>query len=179
VGSAAAQMAQAHRELIADGLIDPEAEAAFARVQSLVSAIRNLRGERNVPPRRKITLHAPPAVMELVGEAGGLVQTLAGLGEVHPWDGAERPAGASAIPFEGSEVLVSGLVDEADADSERARLTKVIADLTKQIGGLEGRLANESYVAKAPPHLVQETRDSLEATKADLAAAEAALTALT
>ena len=159
-------------------LIDTDAEAAFTRVQALVGAIRNLRGERDVPPRRKITLHAPPAVMTLVDEAGGVVQTLAGLGEVHTWDGTERPAGASAIPFEGAEVLVSGLVDEADADSERARLTKVIADLSKQIGGLEGRLANESYVAKAPAHLVQETRDSLEAAQADLAAAETALTAL-
>jgi valyl-tRNA synthetase len=159
-------------------LVDREAEAAFARVQTLVGAIRNLRGERNVAPRRKITLHAPPAVMTLVAEAEGVVQTLAGLGEVHEWDGAERPAGASAIPFEGAEVLVSGLVDQADADSERSRLSKVIAELTKQIGGLEGRLANESYVAKAPSHLVQETRDSLEAAQADLAAAETALTAL-
>jgi valyl-tRNA synthetase len=107
-----------------------------------------------------------------------VVQTLAGLGEVRAWDGSERPAGASAIPFEGDEVLVSGLVDEADADSERARLTKVIADLTKEIGGLEGRLANESYVAKAPAHLVQETRDSLAAAQADLSAAETALSAL-
>jgi valyl-tRNA synthetase len=159
-------------------LVDREAEAAFTRVQTLVGAIRNLRGERNVAPRRKITLHAPPAVMTLVAEAEGVVQTLAGLGEVHEWDGAERPAGASAIPFEGAEVLVSGLVDQADADSERSRLSKVIAELTKQIGGLEGRLANESYVAKAPSHLVQETRDSLEAAQADLAAAETALTAL-
>ncbi len=159
-------------------LVDVDAEATFARVQTLVGAIRNLRGERNVPPKRRITLHAPAAVLELLELAGGTVQTLAGLGEVVAWDGTDRPGEASALPFEGAEVLVSGLVDQADAQSERARLGKVIADLRKQIGGLEGRLANENYVAKAPDHLVQESRDALASAQADLGAAEAALAAL-
>jgi valyl-tRNA synthetase len=55
-----------------------------------------------------------------------------------------------------------------DADAEAKRIEKERDKLRKQIVALEARLANESYIAKAPPALVQQTRDELAAAKAAL-----------
>ena len=75
-------------------------------------------------------------------------------------------------------MLVSGLVDELDVESERVRLQKIIDGKSNQISGFEGRLANPGYVNNAKPELVAETRELLEVARNDLAAAEAALASL-
>ena len=161
---------------IDESTVDEEAEALFERVRTLVAAIRNLRGERQVPPRRRITLHASEGILALVAAADGAVETLAGLEAVS--SDADAPAGSLALPFEGGQVLLSNLVDAVDVDAERARLEKTIAGKQKQVAGFKGKLGNAGYVDKAPPHLVEETRRMLEAAEADLAAAESSLASL-
>ena len=123
-----------------------------------------------------MTVHAAGCGAELIASCGGAVETLAGLGRCTPSRTSVPQWPAHSLRGRRGAGVGSGR--RADADAERARLTKVIDAKTKQIGGLEGRLANAGYVAKAPAHLVQETRDSLSAAQADLAAAETALAAL-
>ena len=107
-----------------------------------------------------------------------MVETLAGIGEVNSVDDANRPAAASTLAFEGAEVLVSKLVSSMDLQSERLRLTKLIQDKSKQVDGVENRLANEGYLKNAKPELIAETRELLAAAQADLTAAQAAITSL-
>ena len=148
--------------------------ADFDRAYGLITEIRTLRASQNVKPKQRITLNAPAAVLDLIAATGGMVETLAGLGEVGN-DDAGAPAISSTVTFEGSQVFLSGLSDEVDVDAERARLEDAIAQKQKQIGGFRGKLSNDGYVNGAPAHLVQETRDMLAAAEADLAAAEASL----
>jgi valyl-tRNA synthetase len=161
----------------AASLRDEAALAEFARVQALVDCVRKVRGERQVSPKRKVTLCAPDAVRTLVAAAGGVVETLAGLEKVAPTP-ATRPTGAVAIPFEGSELLLDGLVDAVDAGAEKSRLSKLIAEREKQASGMRAKLDNEGYVAKAPPSVVEETRKKLAEIDADIAAAKGALASL-
>ena len=123
------------------------------------------------PARRRSPARNPA----LVTAADGYVESLAGVGTV---TADEAPAGASPLVFEGAQLHLSDMVDAADADAENARLTKKLDELRRQIGGLEGRLANKGYVDNAPAHLVEETRAQLASAMADLAATEAALAAL-
>ena len=136
-----------------------------------------MRGERQVSPKRKIVLLAGDSVRALVAASGGVVETLAGIEKVDASPSA-RPMTAVAIPFEGSEVLLDGLVDAVDAGAEKARLTKLIAEREKQASGMRGKLSNEGYIAKAKPELVEETRKKLAEIEADIAAAQSALAAL-
>ena len=145
----------------------------FERADSLARQIRTVRSQRNVKPKQRVTLHVPQDVQDLIDAAGGMVETLAGLGSVVA--AGDRPADASAFAFEGAEVLISGLSEEVDLEAEKARLEKVVADKQKEVGGLNGRLSNKGYVDNAPPHLVEETRGQLAAAEADLATAQAAL----
>ena len=154
---------------------DAEIVALFERADQLVGAIRTIRSEQQVKPRRLITLHLTDETAALVTAADGYVESLAGVGTV---TADEAPAGASPLVFEGAQLHLSDMVDAADADAENARLTKKLDELRRQIGGLEGRLANKGYVDNAPAHLVEETRAQLASAMADLAATEAALAAL-
>ena len=48
-------------------------------------------------------------------------------------------------------------------------MAKERADLEKKVKTLTGRLSNKGYTDKAPPHLVQQTRDELASAEAELA----------
>ncbi len=161
---------------VSDQVHDPGAEAAFERVQALVASIRNLRGERQVKPKRRITLHAPDSVLALIREADGVVETLAGLAEVG--ERAAAPENAIPLPFEGDQLLISDLLDAVDVEGERKRLQKTIDGKRKQIAGFQGKLGNEGYVKNAKPEMVEETRRKLAEAEADLVAAEAGMAAL-
>jgi valyl-tRNA synthetase len=159
---------------------DDAALAAFGRVQAMVSAVREVRSQHNVPPKRKVKLHAPiPPQVAATGalppelaEAMSLMCTLAGLSGITN----KSSAGPSVMfTFDGAEHGLSDIADAVDADAERARLTKLVADLEKQIGTMKGRLASPSYAQKAPPALVKQTQDQLAKAEAELAGAKATL----
>jgi valyl-tRNA synthetase len=151
--------------------------AEFARVQALVDAIRTKRGERQVPPKRKIAMFAPPSVLDLAARAGGVVEHLVGLEKIG-LPPATPPADGVPLAFEGGEVLLSGLVDAVDAGAERARLEKTIADRERQAAGFHAKLSNPGYLAKAKPELIEETRAKLAEAEADIAAARRLLATL-
>ena len=154
-------------------LVDAAVEGEFARMQALVDAIRNIRGERQISPKRRIRLCASARAAALCRASDGLVEALAGLETVA--EAGARAQGAMAFPCEGEECWLDGLTDQVDAGAERARLEKVIADRRRAVQGYQGKLGNAGYVAKAPPKVVEETRAMLAAAEADLAAAERAL----
>ena len=156
---------------------DAEVRALFDRADALAGAVRTIRAKRNVAPRQLVVLHVESSVAALIDGADGMVETLAGIGEVVARSDLRQP-GASVIAFEGTEVLISGLADDVDLDAERERLEKVVAVKQKGVSGFEGKLSNAGYLANAPEHLVEETRQLLDAARADLLAAQSALAAL-
>ena len=156
-------------------LIDETIETQFAHMQSLVEEIRRVRAKHQVHPRRRITLHADAALINQLAGLAPVAQTLAGLAAIT----TDPPAGESvAMTFNSTEYALSDLADAVDADTERQRLEEKVADLDKSIMALEKRLANPGYTEKAPKHLVDETRATLEQQCADRQAALARLAEL-
>jgi len=155
---------------VAASLRDEAAEREFERLRVLITAIREVRAQHQVSPRRKVTLHVPAALAKSCG--GMLVETLAMVERVTT-DAA--PADAVPFTFESQECRLSNLADEVDAGAEKARLEKVVADSDKAIKTLEGRLSNPGYALKAPPAMVQQTKDQLAKAVADRDGAKAAL----
>jgi len=155
---------------------DKQAHDEFTRVQNLVNAIRNLRGENRVNEKKRITLHAPTPVRELIERSGLVAPTLAGLGAVEPIE--SKPGESVAFTFEGEALALAGLVDAVDRAAVRTRLSQEIESLRKRIAGHEGRLANQGYLAKAPVKLVEQTRAELASFGSELAAKQRELHAL-
>ncbi|HYE01972.1 MAG TPA: valine--tRNA ligase [Phycisphaerales bacterium] len=153
-------------------LSDPAAEERFETVRGLVTAIREVRAQHQVQPRRKVTLHAPAELTDPLGPDVALVRTLAELGQIR----ADAPAGpAVEFVFRGTPIHLADLSDVLDTGAERERLTRQLADLEKSIAAVSKRLDNPGYVAKAPAHLVEETKLQLAKLRAEREAAAAAL----
>ncbi|WP_053842454.1 valine--tRNA ligase [Paracidovorax avenae] len=136
--------------------IDEAAIAHVGRLKALVDACRTLRGEMNVSPATRLPLYT-------VGDAGFMraaapaLQALAKLSEVKVFDDeATWAAAAQAAP-----VAVVGearlcLHMEIDVAAEKARLSKEIARIEGEIAKARGKLANEAFVAKAPPAVIEQ-----------------------
>ncbi len=159
------------------GLHDGEACDLVDRSKALVMVIRNVRGERRVEPKRKITLACSPRVYELVQSSGGLVETLAGIDTVLA-PGADRPPTMAPLPFEGEEQWLGNLADAVDGAAERKRLEGVVSDRARAVSGFRAKLDNAGYMAKAPPAVVAQTRELCSKAEADLEAAHRALASL-
>ena len=106
-------------------LHDGDTIAVFERADDLIGRIRAVRGSQSLSPKQRIIVHVPAATRDLISAVDGVIEVLAGIGEVCDID-IERPPVASPITFEGAEILLSGLIDAVDLDLERARLQKVI-----------------------------------------------------
>jgi len=144
---------------VSSDLIDEEAEQRFTRMQELVEAIRRLRAQHTVPPRRKIVLHADADMVASLAGLGQVTETLAGI-ELITTDAPEGEA--VAFDFEGVELKLSNLADAVDEDTERERLNLRLKELEGSIGALDKRLSNPGYTDKAPAHLVAETRAKMD-----------------
>lgn len=165
-------LATAAWPLASEALDDPAAERRFERLRGLVTAVRQARSQHQVKPKKAITLHADPALLDDIAAGGGLVETLCGLGTITP----DPPRGPSAVfTFDGREHRLSDLADALDARAERDRLARQLEALTKKLAGFEARLANPGYTDRAPAHLVQQTRDERDACQRDLQATRRSL----
>ncbi|MBN1556506.1 MAG: class I tRNA ligase family protein [Phycisphaerae bacterium] len=165
----------------ADGeAIDPPAEAAFGLLQDLIRQVRNVRTQHNVPPANK--LDAVAEVIEGTSEADILsdnvemVIALAGLRELKiSYDPVPPSADAASVSAGGVKLSILGAVDR---DAEITRLTKRKETLTKGVMGVQNKLNNHSFIAKAPEDVVQREKARLEEMRRDLQAVEESLTAL-
>ena len=147
----------------ADGRFDPEAEAQMALVQGVIAAIRNIRGEMNVPPSMEVETYVMTddrAARELLAqERANILKLVRGKGlEVTP--PGEKPKGAAAAVFGPAEVFVrlKGLIN---FEAEARRLEKEIEKAEKEIGVSSQKLSNEGFLNKAPSEVVARERDKL------------------
>ncbi len=155
-------------------LIDEPAEREFERVRELVNAIRNVRSEHQVPPKRKITLHVSSTLAGSLAEVRGLIETLANVERIE----TSTPAsGSPAVAFRslGEDLHLSNLADAIDSGAEKERLAKQLEQLRKSASAISGRLSNPGYVDKAPPKLVEESKAQLAKFNDEIAAIEGKL----
>ncbi|MGF1552040.1 MAG: valine--tRNA ligase [Paracoccaceae bacterium] len=157
-----------------DALLDERAAAEIAWTIRLIEGVRSLRAEMSVPAGAKLELvltgHDAPTAMRLLRNAE-MIQRLARLSEVAVAD--EAPAGSVVFAMEDCAVNLplAGVIDIA---AERARLDRELAKLDKDRRSIEGKLANEKFLAKAPEAVVDEQRERLAAAEAERARLEAA-----
>ncbi len=142
-----------------DALIDEAAEAQLGWVVRAVSGIRGVRAELNVPAGARIALlvkGASAATAERLKRYRDLVATLARLDAIDA--ATEAPKGAVQIVLDEATLILplSGVID---LDQEKARLRKEVERFEGEIAKIDGKLTNESFVAKAPPEVVEEQRE--------------------
>ena len=144
--------------------IDEKSEAAVAELKGLIYACRNLRGEMGISPAQRMPLVASGNAEQL-RKFAPYIAGLAKLSEVQVVDeiGGEELA---PIAIVGEQRLM--LKVEIDIAAERERLTKEIARIEGEIVKANAKLANESFVARAPAAVVAQEKDRLAGFSATL-----------
>ena len=142
--------------------VDAEAAAELDWVVRLISEIRGVRAEMNVPPAAQLTMlmrDAAPATRARLATHLELIRRLARL-DVVTVDGGAAPRGAVQLVVDEATIMLP-LADVIDLGKEHGRLSKDIAKLAGEAGKIESKLANAQFVAKAPPDVIEEQRERL------------------
>ncbi len=141
-----------------EGLVDSDADAEIDWVIRLVTEVRSVRAEMNVPAGAKI-----PCVLSGAGDQQinwtetwrAEIMRLARLEDIS--FAVAAPEGAvQAVMDEATIVLPLG--DVIDFAAESARLQKKLGKIKGEIKGIQAKLANEKFTSRAPAHVVEEQK---------------------
>ncbi len=144
------------------GLEAPDAVDEVGWVLDLITEVRSVRAEMNVPAGAQVPL--------VLVEASAATQARA-----KAWDDALRRLArlssitfADAMPSESVQMVVRGevaalpLAGVVDLQAELVRLRKEVSKLGQEVARIDSKLSNESFVARAPEEVVEAEREKRE-----------------
>ncbi len=138
------------------GFGDKQADAEMEWLIAAVSGIRSVRTEMNVPAGAKIPLVIVGAGEETGTRVESQLQALIRMARLEKVDySSEVPAGSAQIVL-GEATFALPLSGIIDLDVERARLEREVAKEDGEIVKIDKKLANEQFVAKAKPEVIDE-----------------------
>jgi valyl-tRNA synthetase len=143
---------------------DTEAEEAIEWLKQVVIGVRNVRGEMNIKPSQDIPLllqGGGARDRQWLAASEQLLKRLARIARIE-WLDAAAEAPPAAMQLAGDLKLMVPLAGLIDVAAERLRLDKEIGRRVQEIARLDAKLANESFVAKAPSDVVAREREKLE-----------------
>ena len=154
--------------------VDSEADAEMDWVIRLISQVRAVRSEMNVPAAAKVPLNLRGAS----GTSGRRLQvhtdSIQRMARLEPIalqaNNVAVPVGSAQIVHDEAVILLP-LAGIIDIDAEKARLRKELDKVAGDIAGIDRKLGNADFVARAPEHVVaeqHERKESLAATQVRL-----------
>jgi valyl-tRNA synthetase len=140
----------------------------FALVKEVVTAIRNARAENKVEPAKKVdaVIYAGKNAENLKANEILVKSLKTGIGDLEIKEKGEKIDGAICAVVGDIEIYLVGAVD---AEKEKVRLEKEIANLEKFVVALNGKLSNQEFVGKAPEKVVAAEKEKLAKAQAELA----------
>jgi valyl-tRNA synthetase len=141
----------------------PEAAAEMEKVMAVISGIRNVRGEMEVPPSKEIAVILSCACEEsrlLMKHSEGAIMALARVADLAIGINMEKPEDAS-LQVAGDVQIFVPLKGMVDAVAEAERLIKEIGKIDKEIEMFSKKLENPSFVDRAPADVVAKEREKL------------------
>jgi valyl-tRNA synthetase len=162
-------------------LDDDAAEQRMSALMELITAVRSVRTEYNVPPATEISIfvrNAASILSDALGVEERALKRMARVASISTGNGeSEKARGAHVVLKAGGDLFIP-LADLVDGEKERNRLQTELQRVEQQLRGTEGKLANEQFVSRAPAEVVAHERtkaDSLRDQRGRLAEKLAAL----
>ncbi len=150
-----------HAEWPAASYADDASAAEINWLIDLVSGIRSVRSEMNVPPASVgplVMVEASAATRERLDRHAPAIRRLARVDEITL--ASEAPKGSAQIVL-GEATICLPLGNLIDLSAETARLEKAIAKVNQERERILGKLSNEKFVANARPDVVEAERERL------------------
>jgi valyl-tRNA synthetase len=146
--------------------IDEAAEAEIGWLVDLLTAIRSVRAEMNIPPATLTSLvlaGVSAETRERVSRWSDVIKRMARVSDISFADRAPEGAVQLLVRGEVAALPLKGVIDLA---AERARLDKEIAKADADIKRVDAKLGNEKFVANAREEIVEEEKEKREAAVA-------------
>ncbi|MBZ5487083.1 valine--tRNA ligase [Halomonas aquamarina] len=162
MGEGASLMLQAWPEAD-ESRIDEQASRDIEWLKGVIIAVRNIRAEMNIAPGKPLDVLLTKGQPEDAERLESNRRFLAKLAKLESVTWLANPADAplSATQLVGDMEVLVPMADLIDKDAELARLTKEIEKQDKLIGGIEKKLGNEGFIAKAPDAVIEKERGKL------------------
>jgi len=164
----------------AANLVDEEAERELRWTIALIEGVRSVRAQMNVP----VGLYVPLLTLDADAHATAawasnetLIKRLARIDSLSDAPNGTAPKGSLTVATPGATFALP-LADVIDVEAEKARLSKALAKVEKEAGGLRGRLGNPKFLASAPDEVVTEARENLALRDEEIAQLSTALARL-
>ena len=150
-------------------IYDEESIKEMDLLNGVITGIRNIRGEMNIPPRKyvKVVIEVKgPGEREILAENLVYITSLAKVESMDIVSDIEKPEGSATYVYGDIQVhvLLKGLINY---DDERKRVSKGIKKIEHEMGLSRRKLANKDFLNQAPLHIVENVRE-----KADLMSVE-------
>jgi len=149
--------------------IDEPAEAQMEWLMKVIQSVRQIKGEMNISPARKV----PLLISDLTSEQSAILDEnidtlifLAKADNVRVVEDGEAPE--SAIKLVGKVKILVPLADLIDKQEERTRLQKEIANMQTETVRLKNKLENDKFVSNAPAEIVEKERVKLSRAESAL-----------
>ena len=154
---------------------DRESEESMAWVMALLLGIRRIRGEMNIAPGKPLTVlleNGSAQDRRYLDDSRDYLHKIGRVESLTWLESGEQPP-ESAIALVGEMKVLIPMHGLIDKEAELARLDKEIQRITKELPRLEGKLGDESFLAKAPVQVVEKERARLQDLKSGLAELQA------
>ena len=162
-----------------DSLIDKAAEADIDWVIGLISEVRAVRSQMNVPAAAHVPLVLKGASEESKARLSAYEALIKRLARLDRTEASEAPIDGGAAQFVlGEATAILPLGEVIDIAAERKRLEKERDKLQGEISKLDKKLSNEQFLAKAPEEVVEEQRERLAEAARSVAKIEEAVASL-
>ena len=153
-------------------------ETAMEKIMAAIKGIRARRAEMNVPPSRKAELRITTDQGDVFRTGVPFLQRLAFTTDVTITpDAPEDLSGLVSVVTADAKLYIP-LAELVDLDAERKRLNKELEKKKKYQNGIEKKLSNEKFLAKAPADVVQREKDNLAKARREIEQLESSLAAL-
>ncbi len=154
----------------ADFMVDEDALKEMELLMGIITGIRNIRGEMNIPPSKEVSVFIDAANSEgsyILSRNLDYIKNLAKVRDVSISSGVAKPeASATAVIGQNQvHVLLKGLLD---FDEEKKRLRKEINKIKKDIAASRKKLSNKNFLEKAPADIVEKVKEKVETMTAML-----------
>jgi valyl-tRNA synthetase len=156
----------------AERAVDSEAEGRMAVLRDIVTSVRNVRAAYRVSPgaRIPVLVRAGEPKARLIREAADGIARLANVSTLEVGPGVAKEKGSAATPIGDIEVVIP-LAGVVDIEGERTRLLREREKVETELADVARKLANEGFVSKAKPEVVERERarhERLETERAKL-----------
>ncbi len=149
-----------------DFLMDGEALAEMELLMGVITGIRNIRGEMNIPPSKKVNIIIDSPLdrdARIFDRNLSHIQNLARVNNISIEAGVPKPEASATAVFGQNQVhlLLKGILD---FEEEKKRLRKGIQKIQQEIETSNRKLSNKDFLEKAPAEIVAEVKEKVEAS---------------